>query len=158
MERLEGQVRDELGRLGSGEAGLIGIVRAWPAAVGETLARNAWPARLQRDGTLLVHTVSSIWAFELDRMAADVLERLRAEAGEDAPAALRFVPGPVPEPPAQRPSEHEQRRPEVDPEVTAAATRIAAEVEDEELRALVARAVAASLARARSEADSDRTF
>jgi hypothetical protein len=151
MERLEGQIRDELGRLGPGEAAMVGIVRAWPVAVGETLARNAWPARVQRDGTLLVHTVSSIWAFELDRMAADVLERLRAEAGEDAPAAIRFAPGPVPEPPSQRLAEHEPKRLEADPEATAAATRIAADVEDEELRSLVARAVAASLARGRSE-------
>jgi hypothetical protein len=151
MERLEGQIRDELGRLGPGEAGLVGITRAWPTAVGETLARNAWPARVQRDGTLIVHTVSSVWAFELDRMAGDVLERLRAEAGEDAPAALRFVPGPVPEPPSQRAAEPEQKPFEVDPEVAAAAGRIAAEVEDEELRSFVARAAAASLARARSE-------
>jgi hypothetical protein len=158
MERLERQVRDELGRFGAAEANMVGIVRAWPAAVGETLARNAWPARMQRDGTLLVHTVSSIWAFELGRMAADVLERLRAEAGEDAPAALRFAPGPVPEPAAAPSPQHEREPLEVDPVDAVAATRIAAVVEDEELRALVARAAAASLARARSEPDSDRTF
>lgn len=158
MERLERQVRDELGRFGPGEGNMVGIVRAWPTAVGETLARNAWPARLQRDGTLLVHTVSSIWAFELDRMAADILERLRAEAGEDAPPALRFAPGPVPEPSSPPPAERDRKPPEVDPEDAAAAARIAAKVEDEELRELVARAAAASLARARSEAGSDRVF
>jgi hypothetical protein len=157
MERLERQVRDELGRFGPGEASMVAIVRAWPAAVGETLARNAWPARLQRDGTLLVHAVSSIWAFELGRMAADVLERLRAEAGSDAPSALRFVPGPVPEPPA--PSLERPPAPaEVDAKDAAAADRIAALVEDEELRELVARTVAASLARARAESQSDRSF
>jgi hypothetical protein len=158
MERLERQIRSELGRFGPGEGNMVGIVRAWPAAVGETLARNAWPARLQRDGTLLVHTVSSIWAFELDRMAADILERLRAEAGEDAPPALRFAPGPVPEPASPPAAERERKPPKVDPEDAAAAARIAAKVEDEELRELVARAVAASLARARSEAGSDRDF
>jgi hypothetical protein len=158
MERLEGQIRDELGRLGPGEGNMVGILRAWPVAVGETLARNAWPARLQRDGTLLVHTVSSIWAFELGRMAADVLERLRAEAGEDAPAALRFAPGPVPEPSSLTPADGDRTPLEVGPDDAVEAARIAAEVEDEELRPLVARAVAASLARARSEAGSDRTF
>ena len=158
MERLERQVRDELGRFGPGEGSMVGIVRAWPTAVGETLARNAWPARLQRDGTLLVHTVSSIWAFELDRMAAEVLERLRAEAGDDAPAALRFTPGPVPEPPAAEAPESERRRPDVRSEDAAAAVRIAAAVEDEELRELVARAAAASLARVRAEPGSSRGF
>jgi hypothetical protein len=158
MERLERQVRHELGRFGPGEGNMVGIVRAWPDAVGEALARNAWPARLQRDGTLLVHTVSSIWAFELGRMAADILERLRAEAGEDAPPALRFAPGPVPEPPAPPSAERERRPLDVDPQDAAAAAQIAAAVEDEELRELVARAAAASLARARSEGGSDRSF
>lgn len=158
MERLERQVRDELRRFGPGEGNMVGIVRAWPAAVGETLARKAWPARLQRDGTLLVHTISSIWAFELGRMGADILERLQAEAGEDAPPALRFVPGPVPEPPSPPSAEHGRRPPEVDPEDAAAAARIAAKVEDEELRELVVRAAAASLARARSEPGSGRGF
>jgi len=158
MERLERQVRDELGRVGPGEGSMVGIVRAWPAAVGETLARNAWPARLQRDGTLLVHTVSSIWAFELDRMGAEVLERLRAEAGEDAPASLRFTPGPVPEPPAEQASEPGRQPPDVRSEDAAEAARIAAAVEDDELRELVARAVAASLARARLEPGSGRGF
>jgi hypothetical protein len=158
MERLERQVRDELGRFGPAEGSMVGIVRAWPTAVGETLARNAWPARVLRDGTLLVHTVSSIWSFELDRMAAEVLERLRAEAGDDAPAALRFAPGPVPEPPAAAAPEAGRRRPEVRSEDAAEAARIAAAVEDEELRELVARAAAASLARARAETGSGRGF
>lgn len=158
MERLEGPVRDELGRLGPGEGSLIGITRVWPAAVGETLARNAWPARLQRDGTLLVHTVSSIWAFELDRMGGEVLERLRAEAGEDAPAALRFAPGPVPEPASAAPAAPPRAPLEIDSDAAAEAARIAAAVDDEELRSLVVRAAAASLARARLEAGSDRSF
>ena len=35
------------------------------SAVGETVAANAWPARLARDGTLHVNAGSSTWAFEL---------------------------------------------------------------------------------------------
>jgi hypothetical protein len=143
MERLERQLRDELVRFGPAEGSMVGIVRAWPKAVGEMLARNAWPAWLQRDGTLLVHTVSSIWAFELDRMAGEVLQRLRTEAGDDAPAALRFTPGPVPEPPAPVAPQPERPRPEV---------------QAEELRELVARAAAASIARARVEPGSGRGF
>ena len=158
MERLERSVRGELGRFTPAEADLVGIVRAWPAAVGDAVARRAWPARLQRDGTLLVHTVSSTWAFELGRMAAEILERLTAEAGEEAPQALRFVPGPVPEPEAAPLAERSSPPPSVAPEDAARAAELAAVVGDEELRELVARAAAASLARARAEGRSDRGF
>ena len=41
-------------------------VAAWPSAVGEEIARNAWPARFARDGTLIVNTRDSVWAFEFD--------------------------------------------------------------------------------------------
>ena len=158
MERLERQLRAELGRFGPPEGDQAATIAAWPAAVGATLARNAWPARLQRDGTLLVHTVSSTWAFELGRMAADVLERLRVELGEAAPPALRFAPGPVPEAEARPAAERAPTPPSVAPDDRAEAARLAAAVDDEELRALVARAAAASLARARAEGGSDRGF
>ena len=70
---------------------MVGIVRAWPDAVGETVARNAWPARLARDGTLHVNTASSTWAFELGRLVTTILEQLRSELGETTPPALRFT-------------------------------------------------------------------
>src|SRR6188474_1038818 len=99
MDRLAGTVRSELTRLGTGGDGEIAaIVRAWPAAVGETVARNAWPARLGRDGTLHVNAVSATWAFELGRMAATILEQLRTHLGGRTPPALKVTPGPVPEP------------------------------------------------------------
>jgi hypothetical protein len=158
MERLDGSLRSELGRLAPAEGDMVAIVRAWPAAVGETLARNAWPARLARDGTLLVHTSSSTWAFELGRMAAEIRERLREETGVAAPPALRFAPGPIPEPAAETPGRRGPTPPAVAPEDTAAAADLTATIEDEGLRELVARAAAASLARARSEAPSGRRF
>jgi hypothetical protein len=163
MDRLDRHVRKELRRFGPADAaadasGMVAIVRAWPAAVGETVARNAWPARLARDGTLLVHAASSTWAFELGRMAAEILERLHAEAGADAPPALRFAPGPIPEPAAEPEERRAPQPPEIAPEDRAGAAEIAAAIEDEELREAVARAAAASLARSRFEARSDRGF
>ena len=163
MERLDGAIRKELRRFGPADAaadaaGMVGIVRAWPAAVGETVARNAWPARLTRDGTLVVHASSATWAFELGRMAAEILERLRAEAGADSPPTLRFVPGPIPEPAAEPAERRAPPRPEVVAEDRLGAAEIAAAIEDEELRETVARTVAASLARSRSGARSDRGF
>ena len=68
MDRLGDEVRQELGRFGpQGDIGRV--VEAWPAAVGATIARNAWPARIARDGTLHVATRDSVWAFELGQQA-----------------------------------------------------------------------------------------
>src|SRR3954468_11406062 len=67
-------------------------VQAWPAAVGPEIARHAWPARFQRDGTLIVHTADAIWAFELGHRAAAIAERLPGTP------KLTFVAGPLPEP------------------------------------------------------------
>lgn len=158
MDRLGAQVRRELRRFGPGDADMVGIVRAWPAAVGASVARNAWPARLARDGTLHVHTVSSTWAFELGRLGATILEQLAAELGEPAPPALRFAPGPVPEPEPEAPSERPSSAPRTAPEHRAEAAALAAGIEDLELRELVARAAAASLARAAERPPSDRRF
>src|SRR3954468_18363473 len=66
-------------------------VAAWPAAVGDEIARNAWPARFTRDGTLIVHTRDSVWAFELTQRAGEIQERL------EGVNAIKFVPGPLPE-------------------------------------------------------------
>ena len=163
MDRLDQQIRKELRRFGpvgaaADASGMVAIVRAWPAAVGETVARNAWPARLTRDGTLHVHASSATWAFELGRMAAEILERLRAEAGADAPPTLRFAPGPIPEPAAEPAERRAPPPPAIAAEDRAGAAEIAASIEDQELRETVARAAAASLARTRSGACSDRGF
>ncbi len=155
MDRLERQVRRELGRFGPVDGDMVGIVRAWPRAVGETVARNAWPTRLARDGTLHVNAASATWAFELGRLSATILEQLRIELGETTPPALRFAPGPIPEPEAER---RAPQRPEVASEHRAEAAAIAAGIEDDELREYVARAAAASLARASVEPLSDRSF
>ena len=158
MDRLDRQVRRELGRFGPVDGDMVGIVRAWPDAVGETVARNAWPARLARDGTLHVNTASATWAFELGRLAATILDQLRPELGETTPPALRFAPGPIPEPEAETAERRAPTPPDVGSQHRAEAAGIAAAIEDEELRGLVERAAAASLARASAEPRSDRTF
>ena len=158
MDRLEGQIRRELRRFGPADSAvggeMIEILRVWPVVVGEENARRGWPARLARDGTLIVHATDSVWAFQLGMLSGEIQEKLAAELGDAAPAGLRFVPGPVPAPSAEAASERHSKPPEVAPEDTEQAAAIAAPIEDEELRELVARAAAASLARARS----DRAF
>jgi hypothetical protein len=138
LEPLGEDVRRELQALGP-NAAMSETAEAWPAAVGAEIARNAWPARFQRDGTLIVHAKDAIWAFELGQRAAEISPRLPGRP------PLRFVPGPLPEPPAAEPVPEppaatlEQRR---------QAAEWAAAIEDEGLRKAVARAAAASLAAA----------
>jgi hypothetical protein len=154
MERIDAEVRRELGRFAPIEGDSAAIVRAWPRAVGETVARNAWPARLSREGTLHVNTTSATWGFELGRLAETILAQLRAELGEATPRALKFAPGPLPEAHAGAAASSAQRPPAATPEQRAAAAEIAAGIGDEELRRLVARAAAASLSR-QSDAPAD---
>jgi len=158
MERLDRSVRRELGRFGPADGDMVGIVRAWPAAVGATVARNAWPARLARDGTLHVNAVSSTWAFELGRLAPTILEQLRAELGQSTPPAVAFAPGPVPEPEPDPVRQGPPAPPEPAVEHRAEAAALAAAIEDPELRELVARAAAASLARAAATGAAGRGF
>ena len=151
MERLGDQFGRELRRMGP-QGLMADVVAAWPEAVGEGIARNAWPARIARDGTLHVATSSSTWAFELAHLAPELLERLREKLHESAPKALRFSPGPLPESPALGGGSPVPREvPDPTWEERAEAQRISAEIEDQELRELVARAAAASLAGRRSD-------
>jgi hypothetical protein len=149
MERVGDAVGRELRRFGPA-AGMAPLVEAWPAAVGDVIARNAWPARLARDGTLHVNTTDSIWAFELKSRA----EEIRTRLGEAAPPRLAFAPGPIPEPPPAPSAADEKRPPQPRPEHVAEADSLVRVIRDEELRKVVAKAAALSLAKA---AD-DRSF
>ncbi|HEV8248875.1 MAG TPA: DUF721 domain-containing protein [Gaiellaceae bacterium] len=146
MERLGDEVGRQLGRFGP-QGAIADVVAVWPGAVGDAIARNAWPARMARDGTLHVATSSSAWAFELTHLAPELLARLGSLLAESAPKALKFSPGPVPDSPTLgggTPVPTSRRDPTQEERALAAA--ISAEIEDEELRKLVARAAAASLA------------
>ena len=149
MERIGPEVKREISRFGP-QAGLGKLVERWPNAVGDAIARNAWPARVQRDGTLLVHASSSAWAFELSQLEPTIREHL----AELAPARIRFVPGPLPEADAVSPAQATHELPPPSLEEVRQGHLLAAEIEDEDLRELAARAAAASLAKARS----DRVF
>ena len=111
------------------------LLERWPGAVGETIARFAWPARIARDGTVHVHTADSVWAFELGQRASEIAGRLGVPK-------LRFAPGPLPTPSNEEvgepvePTEEDERR----------AAEIAAAIEDENLRETVQKAAAFSLA------------
>jgi hypothetical protein len=149
MDRVGDEVARELRRFGPA-SGMGPLVEAWPDAVGVEIARNAWPARLARDGTLHVHAKDSIWAFELTTRAEEIRQRL----GRNAPARLAFAPGPLPEH-IDEPSERHERRPaEPSPELVAKGESLARGIRDEDLRKVVAKAAAMSLA----NAVNDRSF
>ncbi len=147
MQRIGGDVERELGRF-DGAGAMPRIVAVWPAAVGEEVARNAWPARVARDGTLHVNASSSVWAFELGQLAPRILERLAEELGEHAPTALRFAQGHLPEPAPPPVSEAARRPPEPAAEALAEAASLTASIDDEELRRAVEKAASLSLSRA----------
>lgn len=145
-ERIGDEVLRELGRFGPAE-GMTEIVRAWPAAMGEQIARNAWPARISRDGKLHVATSSSAWAFELAQLEPKLLERLGDALGGAPPAGLRFAPGKLPEPSAEDAPDASSTWREPTAEEHELAAAMAAGIEDESLRKIVAKAAAASLSR-----------
>ncbi|HEX7254408.1 MAG TPA: DUF721 domain-containing protein [Gaiellaceae bacterium] len=141
------EVRRELDRFGAPGA-IADVVAAWPAAVGDSISRNAWPARIARDGTLHVSTSSSAWAFELGLLEAELRERLASALGDRAPKQLRFAPGRLPEPGSPDDREPGRHPPNVTEQHRQAGDELAATISNENLRKLVAKAAAASLARA----------
>lgn len=155
MERIGRAVERELARGGSRDVlPLARLTTAWPTAVGETIARRAWPRRMSDDRTLHVATLSATWASELTLLEEEILSRLREVLGEEAPLALRCSVGPVPEPPTAEETGRavpSSALPEVPPEIAATASAVASAIDDPGLRELVARAARASLARQASD-------
>ena len=146
-------VLGELGRFGP-EGAMGDVVAAWPAAVGAGIADQAWPARIARDGTLTVATSSSVWAFELTQLEETIRTRLAEALGESAPKRLRFAPGRLPERGAETPeAARHGTAPVIGEDARRRGEELARPIEDEELRGLVARAAAASLARAEARPD-----
>jgi hypothetical protein len=146
LDRLGDSIHGELSRFGE-HAEIGRIADAWPAAVGEQIARNAWPARFARDGTLHVNTSSSAWAFELQQLEPEVRRKL----GALAPSKLRFKPGPLPEPLTTIEAQLSHTAPAPSADDRHRADELTQGIEDEKLRNLVARAAAASLSTVRSD-------
>ena len=105
--------------------------------MGGGISRNAWPARIARDGTAVIHTSDSIWAFELGHRAAEIAGRLGVPAVQ------------VPARPPARAGRASAGVPPLEPtpEQAAAAASIAAPIDDRELRESVQKAVSLALAR-----------
>jgi Dna[CI] antecedent, DciA len=139
MDPLGPEIASELSRFGP-QAGMADLVERWPRLVGAAIARNAWPARIARDGTVHVNTADSVWAFELGQRSLEIAEKL------DVPK-LRFAPGPLPE----LGEELVENAISPTPEDEERARAIAAAITDENLRERVQKAVCFSLARGRDD-------
>lgn len=115
--------------------------RDWEAAVGTRIAARARPIKLER-GVLLVRAASSTWAQELALLSEAILTALRER--NVAVDSLRFRVGQVEAP--ERPPAREEVRisPAAVPLPPTVATQIE-QVEDPELRAILARAAAKNL-------------
>ena len=139
MEPVGDQIRAELSRVGADSGAAGDAVTAWPAAVGEEIARNAWPARTQPDGTLVVHVRDAIWGFELTQRASEIAARLPGHP------RLKFTPGPLPD---TTPEPSSATPVEVSPEQAQEAAELTAGIVDPNLRESVAKAIKGALARA----------
>ena len=144
-EGLATSLESELNRLG-GEGAALEATRVWEVTVGPDVARNAWPARVKRDGTLVVHTRTSVWAFELTQMAEDIRVRL-----DPQPPAIRFVVGRVPEPAGRPPEEVSTAVLHPDSEGLEMARALAADVASPEVREALQRAASLGLSRRSSD-------
>jgi hypothetical protein len=131
----------------SGAESLLPILRVWPAAVGAPVAREAWPARMAQDGTLVVHVTSSLWASELQMLEGLLREKLAVALNGPAPP-LKFRLGQVPRAPEQPVLEPPP------PDVVEAASRLSAQVADGPLRDAVKAALQRALVRSADQPDS----
>ena len=142
MEPVGDGIREELRRLGVDSSATVDQNDAWLAAVGPEIARNAWPARTQADGTLVVHVRDAIWGFELSQQAPEIAARLPGRP------RLRFVPGPLPN---EAPEELPAAPPRPTPEQVREAEEMTASISDQDLRESVAKVIKAALVRPRDD-------
>jgi predicted nucleic acid-binding Zn ribbon protein len=73
---------------------LAKVQRAWPSAVGQTIAEAAQPTA-ERAGVLTVACGAAVWAQELDLMAPTILERLNEALPSGRIDRLRCVAVPA---------------------------------------------------------------
>ncbi len=88
--KLVAQVLEDLGAGDS--ARVLRLVERWEQAVGAEIARHCRPDRLR--GSVLEAVVdSSVWCQQLQLQTPAILQALRCEFGDDAPAELWFRVG-----------------------------------------------------------------
>ena len=84
------RIRDDL----APQTLLASVQRAWPDAVGATIAGEATPTS-ERGGTVTISCSASVWAHELDLMGPAIVERLNRLLRRGEISRLRCVAVPV---------------------------------------------------------------
>ena len=69
---------------------LADVQRAWPDAVGPSIAQQAGPTA-ERGGVVTISCSASVWAQELDLLAPQIVERLNETLSRGSVARLRCV-------------------------------------------------------------------
>ncbi len=135
------------GDIAASMPGDLGPVRrvadVWPEVVGEALARVAQPARIARDGTLIVHAADASWVHALTLEQRTILRKLGERMGGDGPTAMKVEIGPISV--ARELVVHPPI--EILPAAQARAEELAATTTDPALRASLVRAIAITLSR-----------
>jgi hypothetical protein len=119
------------------------VADVWAEVVGEGLARVAQPARIARDGTLIVHAADASWVHALTLEERTILRKLDARLAGAGPTGLKVEIGPISVAPT--PVEHPPI--EIQPAAQARADELTEAVVDPALRASLNRAIALSLSR-----------
>lgn len=125
------------------------IADVWSEVVGQALARVAQPARIARDGTLIVHAADASWVHALTLEQRTILRKLDERLAGDGPTAMKVEIGPIsvaPEPIVHEPIV-------IQPAAQARAEELAATTSDPVLRASLVRAIAITLSRADRQGD-----
>ncbi len=126
---------------------LAPIRDVWAAAVGDAVAAVAQPLRRSRAGVLTIACADASWATELQGRSDDLVDRVRERLSSEAGpvTGLRFV---VSERPIflERATKEVVRPRSPTPAQSKEAERLVAGVADPELRRILARAAAATLA------------
>ena len=151
LEALSDVIGGSLPESAGRAADVAAIARRWPEAVGEAIAREAWPARLTPDGELVVHASGAVWASELSHLSRDLQGRLEAVGIVPAPT-LRFTVGAVP----RRRDPDAENAPKTAPPHDSRADRWTESIRDPELREAVSLAVRSWLQRSAAESGPDR--
>ncbi|PHX81086.1 MAG: hypothetical protein CK540_04370 [Thermoleophilia bacterium] len=119
------------------------ILGVWNETVGAGLARFAQPARITREGVLIVHAADASWVHAITLEQRTILKKLKEQLAGDAPTELRVEIGLV-----------DTRVPEAPPEPTPiqpaaqkTADEMVAGIDDPRLKAALSRAIARSLSR-----------
>jgi len=69
---------------------IIDLVQKWPDIVGDLVAEKAFPCRV-KNGTLILQTVSTVWANELQLLVPRLLDEIEEQCPQLNVNKIRFV-------------------------------------------------------------------